>query len=344
MIGVILCGGTGNRLWPLSRKNYSKQFLRLINDTSLLQDTYLRIKKVVDTDKIFVIGNKSNFNNILKQIKEVDSNFDEKNILIEPCKKNTAPAIALMISYLKERGFDQNEKIVFLPSDHYIPDFDSFGKALRGIDSCNDDGIITIGVKPTKPETGYGYIKTGEQIFPLNKIDAFKEKPNFEVAVHYYESGEYLWNSGIYIFSIEVFLEELKKCCNEIYSFMEKGYDYLYNNFSNLPSISIDYAVSEKSDKMYVYKIDFRWYDVGTFDGLDNVLKDEKRENNNNILKINSNNVFAVSKNKKFVVCTGVDDINVIETDDCLLIQKKGSSNDLNTVIKRLEEEKDDLL
>ncbi len=343
MIAVILCGGIGNRLWPLSRKNYSKQFLRLINDTSLLQDTYLRIKKVVDTDKIFIIGNKNNFCNILKQIKEIDDGFNEKNILIEPCKKNTAPAIALMISYLEERGFDKNEKIIFLPSDHYIPDFDSFAKALRGIDTCNDDGIITIGVKPTKPETGYGYIKTGEQFFPLNKIEAFKEKPSLEVAVRYYESGEYLWNSGIYIFSIEIFLEELQKCCNEIYSFMEKGYDYLYNNFSSLPSISIDYAISEKSDKMYVYKIDFRWYDVGTFDGLDNVLKDEKRENSD-VLKINSNNVFAVSKNKKFVVCTGVDDINVIETDDCLLIQKKGSSSDLNAVIKRLEEEKDDLL
>lgn len=361
MIGVILCGGTGNRLWPLSRKNYSKQFLKLISNNSLLQDTYLRIKNIIGNDKVFIVGNKSSFFNILNQIKEVDGSFNKENILIEPNKMNTAPGMAIAVSYLKEkRKIDENEKIIFLPSDHFISDLCSFNKVINNINSLDEsfnDKIITIGITPTRPETNYGYIKVSGKNELIKKVDAFKEKPNLVLAEKYYNSQfseskkdcldsgmsvystqeRYYWNSGMYIFSIKTFFTEIEKYCNDMFSIVSKGYEYLLENFSNMPAISFDYAVSEKTDKIFVHIADFGWYDIGTFDGLSDALNDQKIKNNN-LLEIDSKNVFSYSTNNKFIACVGVEDICVIENNDSILVQKKGRGDDVNKIIKYLQE------
>jgi len=331
MIAVILCGGSGTRLWPLSRKNYPKQFLNLIGDYSLLQDTFLRTKKNISSDKIFIIGNNDNFSNILNQIRDIEKDYNENNILIEPASLNTAPAIALAVKYfISKLNIDKNEQILILPSDHYIPNLDKYNDLLNNILKINSDNIITIGVKPDKPETGYGYIKKGESFSGFNKVLEFKEKPDLATAEKYFNSGEYLWNSGMYVFTANIFLEESRKYCSDIYNLMNESYENFLLNFNTLPNLSIDYAISEKSDRVLVALGDFGWNDVGSFDRLSDVIGSSQ-------INIDSNNIFSYSKNNKLIVALGVDDLNIIENDGIILVCKKGNNENMKKISEYLK-------
>lgn len=332
MIAVILCGGSGTRLWPLSRKNYPKQFLNLIGDHSLLQDTFLRTKKNISSDKIFIIGNNDNFYNIFNQIKDIEKDYNKENILIEPVSLNTAPAIALAVKYFIDKlNIDKNEQILILPSDHYISDLESYSNLLKKISDFNSDNIITIGVKPTRVETGYGYIKKGEHVSNFDKVLEFKEKPNLEMAQKYFDSGDYLWNSGMYIFTANIFLEESKKHCLDIFNLMNKSYEEFLLNFNTLPNLSIDYAISEKSDKVLVATSDFDWNDIGSFDRLADMSSSSH-------INIDSKNIFSYSSTNKMIVTLGVEDLNIIENNDAILIQKRGRGEDVKMVTDYLKE------
>ena len=327
MYCIILCGGSGTRLWPLSRKNFPKQFLKLYSDKSLLQETFLRMKEVVPEENIYFVTNEENYYNVLNQIKEVFKDFQESRVIREPKSLNTMPAITLAVKYLQEIiKINETAPIIEVHSDHYIGDKETYVKIAKGALSKVGDKLGAIGIIPTMAHTGLGYIRKGEKIDNYFKVEAFKEKPDQKTAQEFLDSGQYLWNAGMYLFSAKTFSEELKKYAPEIYSYFSKNYDDFYANFSNLPSIAIDIAISEKSKRMITFEGEFDWSDIGSFDVLAEILS-KKKDSNPKHISIDSKNVFAYSANNGLVVISGMEDVIVIENNDSILVQRMGESN-----------------
>ena len=339
MYSVILCGGSGSRLWPLSRKNFPKQFLSLYSDKSLLQETFLRMTKIMPKGDIFFVTNKDNYFNVLNQIKEIDKDFSKERIIIEPASLNTAPAIALSVKYLLEKiRIDQNAPIIFLPSDHYIGNPNEYLSIVKKALSDVDDKIGTIGIKPLSPETGYGYIRKGQSINSYNKVLEFKEKPDKITANFYLQSDQYVWNTGMYIFNARTFVNELKKYEPSIHKLLVSDYDTFINDFNTLPSISIDFAISEKSDNVAVIEGDFAWSDIGSFDSLAELsLKNGNQKGKH--IGYDSKNIFVHSQGNKLISTIGVEDLVIIESNDSILIQKKGRGEDVKKIVDILKEE-----
>ncbi|MFW5888600.1 MAG: mannose-1-phosphate guanylyltransferase/mannose-6-phosphate isomerase [Patescibacteria group bacterium] len=337
MHSIILCGGSGTRLWPLSRKNYPKQFIDLCGDKSLLQETYARMKKIIPGDNIYLVTNKENYFNVLNQLKEAGESVREEKILTEPASLNTAPAITYAMKALAENfGVDPDEPVVILPSDHHIADQRSFEKVISKAMQETEDNIGTIGITPDRPDTGFGYIKKGEKEGGYYKVEEFKEKPDLKTAQKYFESGEYVWNSGIYIFNIKTFARELKKHSPDTYSVLAKDFPDFINNFSSMPKISLDYAISEKSDRMVVFEGSFGWSDIGSFDRLAELSAG--RSNKAKHIRKDSENVFTYSMNDRLIVTSGVSDLIVVENMDSILVQKKGESENVKKVVDHLKE------
>lgn len=340
MYSIILCGGSGTRLWPLSRKSFPKQFLSLCSDKSLIQETFLRMQKIMPAENIYFVTNAANYFNVFDQIGEIYPALKKEQIITEPTSLNTAPAIALALKYLTEKiGVKNSAPVIILPSDHHIQKIDKFIQLVSEAMKNVADNIGTIGITPTTPETGFGYIRKGEKINSYFKVSQFKEKPNKETAEQYIASGEYVWNSGMYIFNEKTFSEELQKYAPEIYASYEKSYAEFENSFKDIPSISIDFAISEKSDKVIVFEGNFIWSDIGSFDALADIAPadsaDEKKENH---LLLNSKNIFIHSATDKLIAASDVEDLIIIENDDCILVQKKGKSEDVKKVVDYLKE------
>ncbi len=336
MYSVILCGGSGTRLWPLSRKNFPKQFLPLYSDKSLLQETFLRIRKIMPAENIILVTNKENFFNVFNQIKEVCEDFNKERILIEPASLNTAPAIAYAVKYLlEEMKIGGKEPVIILPSDHYIGDTGNYLNLVKKAMAEIGDNIGTIGIVPNKPETGFGYIKKGERQNGYYKVCDFKEKPDKPTAQMYVQSGQYLWNSGMYLFSAETFARELKVHSPEIYQIFSKDYGGFIKNFKKMPAISIDMAISERSGKVVVFEGDFCWSDIGSFDSLSEIHQDKNSKSRH--ISIDSKNVFAHSSNNRLIATLGVEDVIVIESSDCILVQKKGRSEEVRKIVDYLK-------
>jgi mannose-1-phosphate guanylyltransferase / mannose-6-phosphate isomerase len=338
MYSIILCGGSGTRLWPLSRKNFPKQFLSLGGENSLLQETYLRMREVMPAENIYFVTNQDNFFNVYNQVKEIDKDFGREQVLIEPASLNTAPAITLAIKHLIERvGADLDAPVIILPSDHLIRNRAAYTALISEALKTVGDNIGTIGITPTKPETGYGYIRKGEGYGVYQPVLEFKEKPDLETARQYLASGEYVWNSGMYIFSSRAYLRELKEHAPELYDSLAKGYDDFVGNFKNLPSISIDYAISEKSERVVVYEGEFGWSDIGSFDSLAE-MADELPKLKTRHLSVDSNNIFVHSAGDRLVATLGVEDLVVIDSNDSLLIYRSGQGEQVKKVVDRLKE------
>lgn len=336
MYSVILCGGSGTRLWPLSRKNFPKQFLALYSDKSLLQETFLRMRKIMPAENIFFITNRDNFYNVFNQIKDVLPEFKQEQILVEPASLNTAPAAAYAVKHLAENvKIDLSAPIFFLPADHYIRDVDAYLEIIKIVAAEVSDFIGTIGIVPTKPETGFGYIRKGEKAENYFRIFEFKEKPDRETAQKYLESGEYLWNSGMYVFNIRSFARELRQHAPEIYSLLIKDFDNFLENFSALPAISIDYAISEKSDKVIVFEGDFGWSDIGSFDSL---AETAKENNASRHIGIDSKNIFVRSATDRLIVTLGVEDLVIVENRDAILVHRRGQSEEVKKIVEYLKE------
>ncbi len=340
---AILAGGSGTRLWPLSRQNSPKQFISLINDNSMLQNTALRVSKENGADVFIISGAESKFM-ILDQMHSVLSDFKEANILIEPAARNTAPAIAFSTTHMND-----DDIVAILSSDHEINNVKEFNKALdQAGEIAAGGGIVTLGIIPDSPRTGYGYIKRSDtKVKSGYKVEKFVEKPDVETAKKYLADGSYYWNAGIFVFKVSAFLDELKKHAPDIYKttlkirdLVKTGKDVTREIYEEYTKISIDYALMEKSDNIYTIPAGFDWSDVGSFKSLYDILpKDE----NNNAVRVEKDDLYAVNaKNSLIMGCgrkialIGIDNLSVIDTPDAILIADNKETEKVKEIADRL--------
>jgi mannose-1-phosphate guanylyltransferase len=341
MTNIILCGGSGTRLWPISRTLMPKQFVKLFNDKSLFQLTPQRNSAVCD--KLFIVSNSEQYFLALDQLDEINKvNNNETKYLLEPIGRNTAPAIALACLALEE-----DEIVLVTPSDHLVKDEAQYRKVLQEAkDLAKSDYLVTFGIKPTFAETGFGYIEA-------EGLDAkaFHEKPDFEKATAYLRAGNYYWNSGMFCFKAGIFLDELKKYSPQIYEASLKAYENAsksttdatcliriqHQEMLNIPEDSIDYAVMEKSSKVKVVPSDIGWSDVGSFDALyDELPKDENGNTiNEKYVQIDSKNNLIYGNERK-ITTVDIEDLIIVDTGDALLISKKGSSQKVKNIVQKI--------
>ncbi len=336
MYSVILCGGSGTRLWPLSRKNFPKQFLKLYSEYSLLQETYLRMRKLMPMDQIFFMTNQEGYAHVLEQIHEIDHDFEVGQVIIEPKSLNTAPAMACAVKYLTDvRRVGSAEKILFLPSDHYIGNVEGYLAVLTEAYASVGDSIGTIGIRAATPETGYGYIKKGEARNGSFRVSEFCEKPARAIAEEYVRSGDYVWNSGMYLMSIGTFLRETQAHAPAIAASLAASWGTFAEHFDELPSISFDYAVSEKSDQVVVYEGDFGWSDIGSFDSLAEISGGTQPGMRH--IGIDSKRVFVHSANDRLIATIGIEDLAIVETGDCILVYRRGRAEEVKKIVEKLK-------
>lgn len=336
LTALIMAGGKGTRFWPLSTEEKPKQFLNLIGDETMIQMTVNRIKPIIPIERIFVCTGEMYVDLVKEQLPELP----ERNIIVEPEGRNTTPCIALSAFVIKK--YYEDATMVVLPSDHLIKDEDEFRTIVNDANEFikeNEDAIITLGMKPSRPEVGYGYIKYGNDENYINKhsvikVDAFVEKPNREAAEQYLVDGSYLWNGGMFIWSARNILEQIRKyspdtheALKDIEEIDERWLKYLIKaQYSETEAISIDYAVMEKSEDIYVIPSDFGWDDVGSWEALDR-YREKDDFGNVYVGKTKAvdgrNNLIISSSNS--VVVEGLSDIYVIENDGKILVGHKSN-------------------
>lgn len=345
MYGIILAGGSGSRLWPLSRELYPKQLLNLISDKSLLQSTFERLTNCMQKDEILSITNTKHSASVRMQLAQLTEN---PKVLSEPVSKNTAPAIALATKYImQETGEDP--VILVVPSDHLIQDKEHFLSTVKKGEKLAEEGyIVTFGIKPNYPETGYGYINTLKPLDIGFKVKEFVEKPNLETAEKYLKAGTYYWNSGIFMFKASTMIAEIEKNAPEIAKIAQnvdftKSSDIPFVEFDKMPSISIDYAVMEKSDKIALVALESDWNDLGSWQSIYDVSK--KDEHNNvfigHVIDEGSKNSFVYASSK-LVTTIGLEDTVIVETEDAILACKKDRTQDVKHIYETLKKQNDD--
>ena len=342
---IILSGGSGTRLWPLSRPLYPKQFIALHSDKTLFQETAIRLKKI-GLDAPSVVCNEDHRFIVAENMRMIE--HDVQDIILEPVGRNTAPAIATAaLSALKK---DSDSILLVLPADHVIENLDAFGAAVQTARELAEKGhLVTFGIKPTEAHTGYGYIESGDDIGEGSyKIAAFKEKPDEKTAQEFLESGKYLWNSGMFCFKASAFIEELEKHHPDIVVHAksaleqsEKDLDFIRleaKSFEKCEDISIDYAVMEKTQNGAMVSLDANWNDVGSWDAVWEVS--EKNQDNNvcigDVITKKTKNCFIRGRHK--LVCTlGLEDIIVVDTQDALLVASKEHVQEVKDIVSDLK-------
>ena len=345
MYGLILAGGSGSRLWPLSRELYPKQLLNIQNTESLLQATFERLMGVMPSENIISMTGVKHLSNVRYQLSKITEN---PVVLSEPISKNTAPAIAIASKYVAE-NYSDDEVILVVPSDHMIKDVKSFvSTVLEGEKIAKQGYIVTFGIKPSYPETGYGYINvTDNKIENGFIVNRFVEKPDTKLAEKYIADGNYYWNSGIFMFKASTLLNELKKCSSDIYSLLDNfdlknSTEIPYIEFDKMPSISIDYAVMEKSDKIALVKLESDWNDLGSWKSIYDVSVKDSDGNVKigHVLDEGSKNSLMYSSSK-LVATIGLEDTVIVETEDAILACKADRTQDVKKVFDTLKKQND---
>jgi mannose-1-phosphate guanylyltransferase len=331
---VIMGGGIGSRFWPFSRENQPKQFLDFFGvGRSLLQMTVDRFAKIIPIENIYIVTNQKYAELVKKQLPLLK----DKQILLEPARRNTAPCIAYAAYHIKARNPDAN--IVVAPSDHLILKEDEFFLAIRkGFDFViNNPSLVTLGIKPSRPETSYGYIQSSETMAgEFTKVKTFTEKPDLELAKVFQESGEFFWNSGLFLWNVNTIQDAIRKFLPDIAARFDIGLKkfntpdeaaFIAENFSYCPNISIDYGVMEKADNVYMLCVDFGWADLGTWGSIFDIAP--RDGSNNAVLKTRvmlyetENNIIALENRDRLAVIQGLKDYIVAESGNVLLICKK---------------------
>lgn len=350
LIPIILSGGAGTRLWPLSRENHPKQFLPLVSERTMIQETLLRLKGLKLGTPIVSCGEKHRFM-VAQQVGEV---ADVKpTILLEPLAKNTAPAVAAACCAAIKQYKDA--VVVVLPSDHVVADVCAFEKAIKvAVDFAMKDNLVTFGIVPTFPATGYGYIKCGKQNLAKSEkdevyeLEKFVEKPCLEKAEEYIDSGDYSWNSGMFVFKASTFLDELEKynpqmasLSIEAFEKAERDADFVRLDkeaFSQIQGDSIDYAVMEKTIKGKVVKLNAGWNDVGSWTALYDISKKDKNLNviKGDVIALDTTNSY-IRGGKRIIATIGLDSIVVVDSGDAVLIAAKDRIQDVKEVVEMIK-------
>ena len=347
---VIMAGGVGSRFWPRSRERSPKQLMEIVGERTMIQNAVGRLNGFVPPENIFVVTNKLQKNVVITQLPGIPV----ENIVAEPIGRNTAPCIGLAAMFV--RRLDPDGVMIVLPSDHIVLDEKEFLRVLKvGVDVAHkNSSLITIGIQPTHPETGYGYIQIVDEersengILPQGvfKVKTFAEKPNLATAQKFVESGDFFWNSGIFIWRADVILKEIKQSLPELYDhlmsiepslgtpFLDQSLEHAYGL---MRGVSIDYGVMEKATNTYVIRGDFGWSDVGSWDEVYRLSSKDEHGNSlhGRVISFNTKNSYILTSDK-LVATVGVDDLIIISTEDSLLICKRGASQDVKEIVDHI--------
>ncbi|URZ08149.1 mannose-1-phosphate guanylyltransferase [Clostridium felsineum] len=347
LCALIMAGGRGERFWPLSTDEKPKQFLQLLGDKTMIQMTVERLEDLIDIQRIFVVTGERYVDILREQLPKLP----KRNIIVEPVGRNTAPCIALSAFVINK--YYEDASIVVLPSDHLIVQEDKLLNTIKVAEefvSQNDTSIVTLGMKPTRTETGYGYIESGEvsdkiDKFEIKKVNKFVEKPNKEKAEKYVQAGNFLWNGGMFIWKCSTILKLTEKYLNKTYNILKNVMDVgkdkfqivLKKEYKNVDNISVDYGIMEKADSIYVIPCDFGWDDIGTWYAVER-YRDKDEDNNvcvGDIKSIDSKNNILVGR-KKPIVVVGLSDVFVVESDDIIFVGKKDDIERIKEIKKRV--------
>lgn len=334
---LVLAGGGGTRLWPLSRQDFPKQFLYFNSPLSLLQKTVSRFLTASFVERIAVATNEQYRALVEMQLEKIDAH-KKVEILVEPARRNTAAAIALGVKYFEEQA-NKESAILVMPSDHLIEPESVFLRFLEEAQQfVEDERIILFGIRPHRAETGYGYIQIGEKDKGfLYRVKRFVEKPDQQRAEQYLSSGDYYWNAGIFAFSPRTFWKELAYYEPEMYEKMQGDLASCLAQFSSLPDRSIDYAILEKTKQIAVCPLPISWSDIGSWDSVYEISRKDANQNvkAGNVFEIDTKNCLIIA-GKKMISLAGVEDLLVIDTDDAIFISKRGESQKVKELVQEL--------
>lgn len=347
---VIMAGGVGSRFWPRSKKKLPKQLLKIFGDDTMIQATVNRLRGLVEKENIFVITNELQRPEVINQLKDVPA----ENIIEEPFGRNTAACIGLASIIVKAK--DPDAVTIVLPADHIIKDEEKFNQILENAAKFANEskGLVTIGIQPTRPETGYGYVQINDNAVSENifKVYTFAEKPNYATAVRFVESGDFLWNSGMFIWRVDVILDEIKNLMPDLYeglaeiekSLLGKNFkEELKTVYAQLKKISIDYGIMEKSSKVYLTKGTFNWSDVGSWEEVYQLSpKDEKGNSTEGKVYTNNVNDSYIYSPGKVTAVIGLDNVIVINHEDTVLICRRDKAQDVKEIVEYLKMNKMD--
>lgn len=348
--GLVMAGGKGTRFWPESTNKKPKQYLKLLGPKTLLEETFFRFGDLIPKDRRFVVSTESQKDLVIASSQEHSHSFGP---IYEPQGRNTGPCILLAVAQLEGIGLKDDDILAIVPSDHIILNSDGFKQTLKSAYNVakEKNGIVTIGIPPHFPNTGFGYIKKGQELEGKNifQVKQFKEKPSSEVAKEYLKSGQYFWNAGMFVAQIGTIKKNFKEFAPEMYAFYPELREKIKNKksindlYGKLPSISIDYAVMEKAKNIYVAKADFDWNDLGAWDAMENVL--EKKEGNTFV----SSNLSFVKEAKgniifapdKFVSLIGVQNLIVVVNEKTVMVVDKSNAQEVKEIVEYLQKHPD---
>jgi mannose-1-phosphate guanylyltransferase len=344
---VIMAGGSGTRLWPLSRKSHPKQLLRIFDGQSLLRRSFERLRALLPSEQIYIITGKDDIPIMARELPELP----EENLFGEPCPRDTANAVALAAHLLADR--DPDGTMGIFTADHIIQPIDTFAMILeRGFNAAEQesDALITFGIKPTIPHTGYGYVHRGRQLSEGSyEVQAFKEKPDLPTAQTYFDTGEYYWNSGMFVWRIETIMNQIRKHQPEIDATLRELVPHfdkpdkaerVCDRFQSLPKISVDYAILEKADRVATVEMPCQWLDVGSWTSLADVFSPDGDGNTNaasNVVTLDAKNNIFVSESDHLIAAIGIEDLIVVHSDDATVICRRDDAQRIKDMVEKVK-------
>jgi len=344
---ILMAGGVGSRFWPVSTADFPKQFHDMLGSgDTLIQKTFSRLSKLIPVENILILTNEKYNSIVLEQLPMVK----QEQVLLEPAMRNTAPCI--LYASLKIKKLNPNAVMVVAPSDHWIEDETAFSENLQQcFDYCaNENALMTLGIQPTFPNTGFGYIEYDKsEANPIKKVKQFREKPDYETAKTFVKSGNFLWNGGIFIWSVKAITEAFEKFQPQMYGLFLKGFEsyntakeaaFIESNYALAENVSIDYAVMEKAENVFVLSATFDWNDLGTWGSLHEKLpKDDWNNavvNATVLLQNSSSNIISTSKDK-LVIIDGLEDYIIVDKDNVLLIYPKSKEQEIKGIVSQIK-------